>query len=147
MAGLKKEEEVFTMLHRSLVSMLVVGLIVGMLAITACGNGGSPGGTVTPTATIPGGTSTPSATTPIEQQDIIVTSSVDAGHTHDVTISGADIENPPAAGKTIDTTYNSGHRHTVTLTQQDYQTIKDGGEVTVTDSLFGGHTHTYVIHK
>ncbi len=124
------------MLQKYLFSMLAAVLLVGMLAITACGNGGSSGGTSTPTATTPAG-----------QQDITITSSVNAGHIHDITISGADIENPPAGGKTIDTTYNGGHRHTVTLTQQDYQTIKDGGVVTVTDSLVAGHTHTYVIHK
>ena len=135
------------MLQKSLFGMFAAVLLVGMLAITACGNGGSNGGNVTPTATIPSGTSTPNTTTPIGQQDIIVTSSVDAGHSHDVTISGADIENPPAAGKIIDTTYNSGHRHTLTLTQQDFETIKNGGEVTVTDSLFGSHTHTYVISE
>ena len=135
------------MLQKSLFGMLVAGLIVGMLAITACGNSGSPSGTGTPTATIPSGISTPTATVSVAQQDITITSSVNAGHIHDITISGADIENPPAGGKTIDTTYNSGHRHTVTLTQQDYQTIKDGGVVTVTDSLVAGHTHTYVIHK
>lgn len=135
------------MLQKSLFGMLVAGLIVGMLAITACGNSGSPSGTGTPTATIPSGISTPTATVSVAQQDITITSSVNAGHIHDITISGADIENPPAGGKTIDTTYNSGHRHTVTLTQQAYQTIKDGGVVTVTDSLVAGHTHTYVIHK
>ena len=124
------------MWHKSMISVLAFGLIVGMLAVTACGNGGSPSGNGTPTATVSVG-----------QQDITITSSVNAGHTHDITISGADIENPPAGGKTIDSTYNSGHRHTVTLTQQDYQTIKDGGVVTVTDSLVAGHTHTYVIHK
>jgi hypothetical protein len=133
------------MLHKSSFILLAVGLIVGMLAITACGNSGSSSGTGTPTATIPSGTSIPAAT--ISIGDITVTSSVNAGHTHDVTISGADIENPPTAGKTIDTTYNSGHRHTLTLTQQDFEAIKNGGEVTVTDSLFGSHTHTYVIHK
>ncbi len=135
------------MLQKSLFGMLVAGLIVGMLAITACGNSGSPSGTGTPTATIPSGISTPTAAVSVAQQDITVTSSVNAGHIHDITISGADIENPPTGGKTIDTTYNSGHRHTVTLTQQDYQTLKDGGVVTVTDSLVAGHTHTYVIHK
>ena len=135
------------MLQKSLFGMLVTGLIVGMLAITACGNSGSPSGTGTPNATIPSGISTPTATVSVAQQDITITSSVNAGHIHDITISGADIENPPTGGKTIDTTYNSGHRHTVTLTQQDYQTLKDGGVVTVTDSLVAGHTHTYVIHK
>jgi len=79
--------------------------------------------------------------------DITVTSSVNAGHTHDVTIKGADIESPPTADNTIDTSYSGGHRHTITLTQQDYESIKNGGEVTVTSSSVGGHTHTFVIKK
>ena len=79
--------------------------------------------------------------------DITVTSSVNAGHSHDVTIKGADIESPPAADNTIDTSYSGGHRHTITLTQQDYESIKNGGEVTVTSSSVGGHTHTFVIKK
>ncbi|MFA5367360.1 MAG: hypothetical protein WC333_05730 [Dehalococcoidia bacterium] len=133
------------MLQKPLFGMFAAVLLVGMLAITACGNGGSNGGNVTPTATIPSGTSTPAATIILE--DITVTSSVDAGHTHDVTISGADIENPPDANRTINTTFDDGHRHTLTLIPQDYQTLKDGGVVTVTDSLVTGHTHTYVISK
>ena len=114
------------MLHRSLVSVLVVGLIVSLLVFggVACSKSPAAG-----------------------QGDITVTSSVNAGHSHQVTISGADIENPPAAGKTIDTTSNSGHSHTVTLTQQDYQSIKNGGEVTVNASSSGGHIHTFVITK
>lgn len=79
--------------------------------------------------------------------DITVTSSVNAGHTHDVTISGTDINNPPAAGKTIDTTYSGGHRHTITLTTQDYESIQSGNEVTVESSSVSGHTHTFVIKK
>lgn len=79
--------------------------------------------------------------------DITVTSSVNSGHSHDVTISGADIDNPPAADKTLDTTYSAGHIHTITLTPQDYESIKSGSEVTVTSSLNAGHTHTFVIKK
>ncbi len=79
--------------------------------------------------------------------DITITSSVDSGHTHDVTVSGADIDNPPAADKTVNSTYSGGHRHTITLTPQDYESIKDGGEVTVTSSSNAGHTHTFVIKK
>lgn len=79
--------------------------------------------------------------------DITVTSSINAGHSHDVTISGVDINNPPTENKTLTTTYNSGHTHTITLTPQDYQTIQSGGEVTVTTSSVGGHTHTFVIKK
>ncbi len=45
--------------------------------------------------------------------DITVTSSVNSGHTHQVTINGADINNPPAADKTIETTRSGGHTHTI----------------------------------
>ena len=79
--------------------------------------------------------------------DVTVTSSTDAGHTHQVTIEGSDIEIPPAADKTVNATYSGGHRHTITLTPQDYESIKDGGEVTVTSSSNAGHTHTFVIKK
>jgi len=79
--------------------------------------------------------------------DITVTSSVNSGHSHDVTIKGADIESPPGEDKTINTTYSGGHTHTITLTPQDYESAKDGGEVTVTSSSDAGHTHTFVIKK
>ena len=79
--------------------------------------------------------------------DVTVTSSVDAGHTHQVTIKGSDVESPPAADKTVNATYSGGHRHTITLTPQDYESIKDGGEVTVTSSSNAGHAHTFVIKK
>jgi hypothetical protein len=77
---------------------------------------------------------------------------VTLGHSHQVTISGADIDNPPTGGKTITTTtyvdsYYNSHSHTITLTQQDYQTIKNGGTVTVTTSEVNGHTHTFTIKK
>ena len=79
--------------------------------------------------------------------DITVTSSVNAGHTHQVTISGADINNPPAADKTIDTSYSGGHRHTITLRTQEYKSIKNGNEVTVESSSVSGHTHAFTIKK
>jgi hypothetical protein len=84
--------------------------------------------------------------------DITVTSSVSIAHSHQVTISGADIDNPPAGGRTITTTsygdyYINSHSHTITLTQQDFQTIKNGGTVTVTTSVALDHTHTFTIKK
>jgi len=77
--------------------------------------------------------------------DITVTSFIDAGHTHRVTIKGADIESPPAADKIIDTTYSGGHRHTISLTPEDFESIKNGSKVTVTSSSDAGHTHTFAI--
>jgi hypothetical protein len=99
--------------------MLAVLLSAGVLS---CGKSASPG-------------------------DITVTSSTASGHSHQVTISGADIDNPPTGGKTISTTDVNFHTHTITLTQQDYQSIKNGNEVTVTSSSSNGHTHIFVIKK
>ena len=115
------------MSHKSLVkvaavSVLVLVLVGGLVGLACSKKSASPG-------------------------DITITSSVNSGHSHDVTISGADIDSPPAADKTIDTTYSGGHRHSITLTPQDYESIKNGGEVTVTSSSVGGHTHTFVTKK
>ena len=111
------------MSHKSLVSLAAVGAVVVLLLVggLACSKSSSTG-------------------------DLTITSSVNSNHSHQVTISNADIENPPATDKTIDTTYTSGHRHTITLTSQDYQSIEDGNEVTVTSSS-SGHTHTFNIKK
>jgi hypothetical protein len=115
------------MSHKSLVRVAIVGVLVlvlvGGLVSLACSKKSASAG------------------------DITITSSVNAGHTHQVTISSTDIDNPPAADKTIDTTYSGGHRHTITLTTQDYESIKNGSEVTVESSSVSGHTHTFVIKK
>ncbi len=79
--------------------------------------------------------------------DITITSSVNSGHTHQVTINGADINNPPAADKTIETTRSGGHTHSITLTTQDYESIQGGAEVTAESTSNSGHTHTFVIAK
>ena len=113
------------MSRKSLIGLLVLGVILAVLlsaGVLSCGKSASPG-------------------------DITVTSSVDVGHSHQVTISGPDIDNPPTAGKTITTTYVDFHSHTITLNQQDYQTIKNGGTVTVTTSEVNGHTHTFTIKE
>jgi hypothetical protein len=112
------------MSRKLLIGLLVLGVMLAVLlsaGVLSCGKSTSPG-------------------------DITVTSSVSAGHSHQITISGADINNP-STQKTISTTYVNFHTHTITLTQQDYQTIKNGGTVTVTTSEVNGHTHTFTIKK
>lgn len=113
------------MLHKSAYRIAIVGMLLMVLVGSAIGlacskKSASPG-------------------------DITIASSVNSGHTHDVTISGADIDNHPAADKTIDTTYSGGHRHTITLTLQDYESIKNGDEVSVTSTSDAGHTHVFDI--
>ena len=115
------------MWHKSLVRMAIVWMVgllmVGTLASLGCSKKSASSG------------------------DIKVTSSINSSHSHEVTISGTDIESPPATDKTIDTSSSGGHKHTITLTSQEYQSIKDGTEVTVTSSSSGGHTHTFNIKK
>jgi len=62
-------------------------------------------------------------------------------HGHSVTIPAADIQNPPAGGRT----YNSvgGHPHTVTLSQQDLMDLAANCTITTTNS--SGHFHSWVI--
>jgi hypothetical protein len=85
-----------------------------------------------------------SAATP----DFTVTSSIDNNHSHKVVIAGSDVDNPPAADKTI-TSDGASHTHTIKLTMQNYQAIKAGQQVTVTSSSNGPtpHTHTFAIKK
>lgn len=75
--------------------------------------------------------------------DLIVTSTVVGGHSHDFTLPGTVIENPPSSGYSNSSTTNSGHAHTVTLTQQQIQSIAGGTAVTVTSSSTSGHTHQF----
>lgn len=83
-------------------------------------------------------------------KDITVTSSTVHNHSHNVTISGANVDDPPS-GKTLTTTEDGAvpHTHTITLSKQDYEAIKEGQEVTVASSAFPGdnHTHTFVIKE
>lgn len=114
------------MSHKSLITFLVLGMLLALLPFAgslSCGGNDASSG------------------------DIMITSSSASGHTHKVTISGADINNPPTEGKTIVTTNVGYHTHTITLTEQDYQTIINGGEVSVTSSTSDGHTHIFVIRK
>lgn len=66
-------------------------------------------------------------------------SSISANHGHVLTILASDLTTPR------DRTYNiqgsSDHTHSVMFTAAQMQTLADGGSVTVTSTLGGGHTH------
>ena len=72
-----------------------------------------------------------------------VTSSNDAGHTHNISILLADVDTPPGSGKTI--TSDGSHTHTVTLSKGDFESLANGQTVLETSSNSGGHTHTFSI--
>ena len=90
------------------------------------------------------------ATTPAATKDFTVTSSIDFDHSHNVTIAGADVDNPPAE-KTLASTEAGAvtHTHTITLAKADYESLKAGKEIAITSSAFpaNNHTHTFTIKK
>ena len=79
--------------------------------------------------------------------DIRVTSSVDANHSHSITIPGADLDSPPPQ-KTY-TSDGASHKHDVTLTRANFDALKNRETVTVTSNATGPtpHTHVFTIKK
>ncbi|UCE40391.1 MAG: hypothetical protein JSV17_13135 [Candidatus Aminicenantes bacterium] len=75
------------------------------------------------------------------------TSTSNSGHTHRITINRSDIENPPAAGITRQTSSASGHTHNFTMSQAQLQSVNSGNSVDITDSVSSGHSHQYTIEK
>jgi hypothetical protein len=80
-------------------------------------------------------------------QDLTFTSSQVQSHTHDFTLSTADIDHPPGAGVDGDTTLSASHVHHVTLTQAQLTQIANGQTVMVQTSSTGGHTHSFAFHS
>jgi hypothetical protein len=80
--------------------------------------------------------------------DFTVTSSSDLAHTHNVVISGKDVDAPPAADKIL-TSDGASHTHKITITPAMYQSVKAGQAVTVISTSDGAtpHTHTFTIKK
>ncbi|MBI2958504.1 MAG: hypothetical protein HYY32_06635 [Chloroflexi bacterium] len=80
--------------------------------------------------------------------DFIVASSTDFNHSHNITISGADVDSPPSAGKTI-TSDGATHTHQAVLTKAHFASIGKGEQVVVTSTATGTtpHTHTFTIKK
>ncbi len=102
------------------------------LNIAACGGGG-------------GGTPAPA---PAAAGDFTVTSTLNNGHTHDITVRAADL----AAGASITYTSTVGgaipHSHTVTLTPANINDINTGKTDNVSSNPDAtGHSHDWAIKK
>jgi hypothetical protein len=72
---------------------------------------------------------------------ITTTSTTDAGHSHSASIPEDDLD--LTSNKVYTSSNDGGHVHTVALTAADFATLAGGGEVTVTSSLAGSHTHDF----
>ena len=91
----------------------------------------------------PYGTSKDSSTSNGSTNSFTVTSSNNAGHTHNITILRDDVDTPPGSGKTITST--GSHTHTIMLSKSDFESLASGQTVIKTTSNSGGHTHTFSI--
>jgi hypothetical protein len=86
-------------------------------------------------------------------RSLIITSSVNDGHTHDITIPPQDLLNPPAGGIVYYTTTNQDHAHTVPITQGQLTDIYNRMQVTVTSlqvvnpTTGNRHAHDWIIIK
>ncbi len=72
--------------------------------------------------------------------DLTATSS-DSGHTHQFTITAAELASPLSLLRDDSTT--QGHSHLVTLSLQDVTTIATGSAVVITSAVISGHSHSY----
>ena len=90
-----------------------------------------------------------------EETDVVVTSSLNENHSHNITIDWIDIFD---ANRSVTyTTLENGtptHTHTVLITIQNFKDIKQGKTVTVTSSpptpgfaVVSNHIHQFAIKK
>ncbi len=75
----------------------------------------------------------------------LITSTVNSGHSHRVTISRSNVNDPPTSNVTLTSTSSSGHVHTITLTTSDYERLMKGETIDKKSSSSSKHTHTFRI--
>jgi hypothetical protein len=119
------------MTRRSLVGLLVA-LPVGLF-IVHCGSDDTPPNAAA-AAPLRVGTQT------------IYTSSSTNSHTHTFSIDDSAIVEPPAAGLTGPTSTDAGHSHDVSIPMADVQQIAMGQSVEIT-TTGGGHAHVFTFLK
>lgn len=71
------------------------------------------------------------------------TETISANHGHVLEVSQADID--AAQEKTYDIQGGSPHSHLITLTAADFATLAGGGQVVVTSTTGGAHTHDVTV--
>jgi hypothetical protein len=75
--------------------------------------------------------------------DLLFTSSTIDGHSHQITLTMAELQSPPTSGLSRDTSSNDGHTHRVELSADDLSRINLRQTVSKETSLVNGHTHTF----
>ena len=78
-----------------------------------------------------------------------VTSQSDTtGHSHQITVRGADLDSPPSQ-KELTSTSDVDHTHAITLQKADFEAIASGQTVSKTSTNTGSppHVHLFAIRK
>jgi hypothetical protein len=76
----------------------------------------------------------------------LYTSSSTSGHTHTFTIADSAITSPPAAGLSGPTSTDAGHSHDVAIPMASLQQMAAGQSVDIA-TTGGSHTHTFTFTK
>ena len=80
------------------------------------------------------------------------TSTTTLSHAHTFTVQQSEIQTPPAAGISRQTSnptdaYTGAHTHTFTMTQADLTNVKNGTPVTISTADTNSHHHDFTISK
>ncbi len=76
----------------------------------------------------------------------IFTSQETQGHNHTITITKAEVQNPPAGGISRETSAN-GHTHTFTMSAAELNAVNSGTAIEVVTGDTSGHNHIFTISK
>jgi hypothetical protein len=74
-------------------------------------------------------------------------SSTAASHTHTLCVAASDLTSPPSNGATYTTSLSGDHTHQVTLTAAQLGSINAARAVSVMSTNVSGHTHNFSILK
>jgi hypothetical protein len=79
--------------------------------------------------------------------DLVFTTSIEAGHQHTLTFPKSTLDTPPPGELAFKTSTDAGHDHTVRLTPDEVRTLRDGGALTKTTTINDGHSHTLPMQR
>ncbi len=90
---------------------------------------------------------TSTMTDPNEPACTVATSTVDAGHSHEICVAANDLDAPPAQGAIYTTSHDAGHTHEVALSAAHLEAIRTGETAVVQSSVADGHSHSFSIRR
>jgi hypothetical protein len=89
----------------------------------------------------------PAANPTVSGSQAIFTSSTAQEHFHTFGVPLTDFLNPPSGGLSGDTSVNASHSHHVTIAMSEFASMQAGSSVAITTSNVSGHTHVFTFIK